>query len=36
MQEMHGRGALRDYFDPPLTLAERSIAALEGWILGVR
>lgn len=36
MQEMQARGVLHDYFEPPLTLAERSMAALEGWILGVR
>jgi len=27
---------LSAYFNPPLTLPERRIAALEGWILGVR
>jgi hypothetical protein len=35
MQEMQARGALPAYLLPPLTLAERSVAALEGWILGV-
>lgn len=34
MQEMQARGALPAYLLPPLTLAERSVAALEGWILG--
>ncbi len=36
MAEMSARGALDSYFAPPLTLAERAIASLEGWILGVR
>jgi hypothetical protein len=27
---------LPGYFNPPLTLPERRIANLEGWILGVR
>jgi len=36
LREMDARGALRDYFNPPLTLAERRQAQLEGWILGVR
>ncbi len=36
MQEVQARGALPGYFEPPLTPAERSVAALEGWILGVR
>jgi hypothetical protein len=36
LQEMDCRGALSAYFNPPLTLPERRIAALEGWILGVR
>jgi hypothetical protein len=29
------RGILARYFDPPLTLPERRMAALEGWILGI-
>lgn len=33
---MAERGALAGYFAPPLTPAERAIAELEGWILGVR
>ncbi|MCB1748979.1 MAG: hypothetical protein H6977_16900 [Gammaproteobacteria bacterium] len=36
LREMDTRGALREYFNPPLTLPERRQAALEGWILGVR
>ena len=28
------RGALRQYFNPPLTLPERRLAELEGWFLG--
>ena len=36
LQEMDCRGALSAYFKPPLTLPERRIAALEGWVLGVR
>lgn len=36
MCEMQGRGALLDCFGPPLTLAERAVAGLEGWIFGVR
>jgi hypothetical protein len=36
LQEMDWRGALSGYFNPPLTLPERRIAALEGWILGIR
>ena len=35
MAEMAARGALSTYFEPPLSAAERSVAALEGWILGV-
>ena len=35
-KDMNARGALRDYFNPPLTLPERRQAQLEGWILGVR
>lgn len=36
LREMDARGALADYFNPPLTLKERRQARLEGWILGVR
>lgn len=36
LREMDTRGALADYFNPPLTLKERRQARLEGWILGVR
>ena len=36
LREMDVRGALVEYFNPPLTLPERQLAQLEGWILGVR
>lgn len=36
LKQMDHRGALVDYFNPPLTLPERRQAQLEGWILGVR
>ncbi len=36
MADMAARDALGDYFDPPLTPAERAEAELEGWIFGVR
>lgn len=36
MADMASRGALATCFDPPLAPAERAIASLEGWILGVR
>jgi hypothetical protein len=36
LHEMDARGALRDYFNPPLTLPERRQVQFEGWILGVR
>lgn len=36
MAEMAARGALGDYFAPPLLESERAVAALEGWIFGVR
>ncbi|MEX2482521.1 MAG: hypothetical protein WD928_16815 [Gammaproteobacteria bacterium] len=36
LRDMDSRGALGDYFNPPLTLPERRQAQLEGWILGVR
>jgi hypothetical protein len=35
LSESSARGILGRYFDPPLTLLEREIAAKEGWILGV-
>jgi hypothetical protein len=28
-------GSLASFFKPPLTLEEREVAAVEGWILGV-
>ena len=34
--DMAGRGALAAYFEPPLTTAERAVAAFEGGIPGVR
>ena len=36
MGEMAARGALADCFAPPLSPAERAVAAREGWILGGR
>lgn len=36
MCDMVARDALSDYFRPPLSDAERSLAQREGWILGVR
>jgi len=36
MADMSARGVPDEYLAPPLTLAERAIAALEGWIPGVR
>ena len=35
LEESARRGILQRYFDPPLTLPERRVAALEGWILGI-
>jgi hypothetical protein len=32
---MDSRGALSQYFNPPLTKKEKDQAKLEGWILGV-
>jgi hypothetical protein len=29
-------GSLGDFFDPSLTPAERTVAQIEGWILGIR
>jgi len=36
MADMASLGVLAGYFAPPLAPAERAVAALEGWILGVR
>ena len=36
LKDMDERGALGEYFNPPLNLPERRRAQLEGWILGVR
>jgi len=36
MADMASRGALAACFEPPVAPAERAVAALEGWILGVR
>lgn len=36
MADMSARAVLVAYLAPPLTLAERAMASLEGWILGVR
>ncbi len=36
LRDMDTRGALPEYFNPPLTLPERRRVRLEGWILGVR
>ena len=35
LKHMDGRGVLDHYFNPPLTLPERRLVELEGWILGV-
>lgn len=35
LEETVRRGALERYLNPPLTIPERKIAGLEGWILGV-
>ena len=35
LQRADMNGSLGSYFKPPLTEEERSIAAIEGWILGV-
>ena len=35
LSETDVRGALERYFNPPLTLEERPMVELEGWILGV-
>jgi hypothetical protein len=29
-------GSLTGFFDPPLAPAERSLAQIEGWILGIK
>jgi hypothetical protein len=36
MADMAARGALADYFAPPLTDYERAVADCEGWIFGIR
>ena len=36
LADMSDRGALAEYFTPPLTDLERAAAEREGWILGVR
>jgi hypothetical protein len=35
LKESHARGILDRYFNPPLTLQERTVADKEGWILGI-
>ena len=35
LAESEARGILARYFDPPLTVHERALAAREGWILGI-
>lgn len=35
LAEAAARGSLERYFNPPLTIEEREVAAREGWILGV-
>jgi hypothetical protein len=35
LSETAVRGALELYFNPPLTVEERPVVELEGWILGV-
>lgn len=35
LAESTARGVLGRYFDPPLTVHERALAAREGWILGI-
>jgi hypothetical protein len=35
LQETDRHGSLARYLEPPLTAAERRLAALEGWILGI-
>ena len=35
LKQMDSRGALKRYFNPPLSPSERELAKLEGWILGV-
>ena len=34
LKQMDSRGALRQYLNPPLTLPERRMAELEGWVIG--
>lgn len=35
LAETVARGALDSYFNPPLTLEERRVAGLEGWMIGI-
>jgi hypothetical protein len=35
LQQTDRQGSLTRYLEPPLTAAERRVAALEGWILGI-
>ena len=35
LKHMDGRGSLRQYLNPPLTLPERRFADIEGWIIGI-
>lgn len=35
LSESAARGALDRYFSPPLTIEERQVAEMEGWILGI-
>lgn len=35
LRETDREGWLEHYFDPPLSEAEREVAAIEGWIVGV-
>ena len=35
LSESAARGVLERYFNPPLTVHERALAAREGWILGI-
>lgn len=35
LREADREGRLGRYFDPPLSKAEREVAAIEGWIFGV-
>ena len=35
MRRADGDGSLGEYFEPSLTPAERAVAQIEGWILGI-